>query len=63
MCSDCNVAGMVSDMTVHWWGLACWPDVPISKFDVTEILGGLGIRFGRIRLSPAGVTPVMLLMV
>ena len=53
---------VVSDVTVHWPGLACWPDFPISagssgrslehcflgQFDVTGIPGGLRIRFRRI---------------
>ena len=30
MYSDTSVTGVVSDVTAHWPGLACWPDFPIS---------------------------------
>ena len=76
MYSDTSVTGVVSDVTVHWPGLACWLDFPISagssgrslehcfsgQFDVTGIPGGLRIRFGRIWLNPASVTTLLLLM-
>ena len=59
---DTSVTGVVSDVTVHWPGLACWLDFPISagssgrslehcfsgQFDVTGIPGDMRIRFGRI---------------
>ena len=76
MYSDTSVTRVVSDVTVHWPGLACWPDFPISagsssgslehcfsvQFDVTGIPGGLRIRFGRIWFTPASVTTLLLLM-
>ena len=76
MYSDTSVTGVISDVTVHWPGLACWPDFPIStgssvrslehcfsgQFDATGIPGGLRIRFGRIWLNPASVTSLLLLM-
>ena len=76
MYSDTSVTRVVSDVTVHWPGLACWPDFPISagssswslehcfsgQFDVTGIPGSLRIRFRRIWLNPASMTTLLLLM-